>query len=342
MKRLFSLSTKERGFTLAEVIVATALISFVILATWRVITSSLHSITRQDQRIRALHISQAHLARLEAETFSRVVPESWVIEMGGGNPSQYDHQLSIYDSSYPSFATSQFVGSDHSYWYSATPDGLGFSSDGQDDGILVASADEGTVYTCASASTSVTAGPGTTGISDYNWDTNDLILFFDTEDTGKEIQIYYRYYHLIDEGGTVPSFDGEAREEGVIKLVTDPGDSSNIAVEEIDSGSSIAPDEYEYSASTRKLLFSGHGGDSVWIYYLPDSDTDSSGSEGASDGYLDPTENSIVGVVVGNFSNPDGSATNHITKTKEITLAEYWQQGGQIQHSEQRAYITDR
>jgi len=313
----------------------------VILATWRVITSSLHSITRQDQKIRALHISQAHLARLEAETFSRVVPENWVIEVEGGNPSQYDHQLSIYDSGYPSFATSQFVGSDHSYWYSTTPDGLGFSSDGQDDGILVASADGGTVYTCASASTSVTAGPGTPGDYDYNWDTNDLILFFDTEDTGKEIQIYYRYYHLIDEGGTVPSFDGEAREEGVIKLVTDPGDDNNIAVEEMDSGASVTP--AGYSSSTRELSFNtSDEGDSVWIYYLPDSDTDSSGPEGASDGYLDPTENSIVGVVAGNFSNPDGSATNHITETKEITLAEYWQQGGQIQRSEQRAYITDR
>ncbi len=319
-----------------------AIISFVILATWRVITSSLHSITRQDQKIRALHISQAHLARLEGETFSKVVPENWVIELEGGDPDEYDHQLSIYDSSYPSFAANQFIGSDHDYWYTAAPDGLGFSSDGEDDGILVASADGGSVYTIETASTSVTSGPGTLGVSDYNWNTDDFKLFFDSEDEGNEIQIYYRYYHLIDEGGTVPSFDEEAREEGVIQLVTDPGDSSNIAVEEIDSGNGIDPDEYEYFTSTKKLLFSGHGGDSVWIYYLPDSDTDSSGPEGASDGYLDPTENSIVGVVTGNFSNPDGSPTNNITKTKEITLAEYWQQGGQIQRSEHRAYITDR
>jgi len=313
----------------------------VILATWRVITSSLHSITRQDQKIRALHISQAHLARLEAETFSRVVPENWVIEVEGGNPSRYDHQLSIYDSSYPSFATSQFINSDHPYWYSAAPDGLGFSDDAGNDGILVASADGTSVYTCISTTTSETAGPGTTEL-DYNWDTDDLILFFDTGDQGKGIQIYYRYYHLMDEGGTVPSFDGEAREKGVIKLVTDPGDSSNnIAVEEIDSGTSVAP--AGYSSSTRELSFNtSDEGESVWIYYLPDSDTDSSGPEGASDGYLDPTENSIVGVVAGNFSNPDGSTTNHITETKEITLAEYWQQGGQIQRSEQRAYITDR
>lgn len=79
-------------------------------------------------------------------------------------------------------------------------------------------------------------------------------------------------------------------------------------------------------------------GKSVWIYYLPDSDTDSSGP----DGYLDPTENSVVGVVAGNFCNPDGSATNQITKTKEITLTEYWRQAGQIQQAEQKAYIMDR
>jgi len=340
MKRSFVLSRKESGFTLAEVIVATAIISFVILATWRVITSSLHSITRQDQKIRALHISQAHLARLEAETFSRIVPETWIIEVEGGDPDEYDHQLSIYDSSYPSFATSQFINSDHPYWYSAAPDGLGLSDDAGNDGILVASADGTSVYTCISATTSETAGPGTTEL-DYNWDTDDLILFFDTGDQGKGIQIYYRYYHLVDEGGTVPSFDGEAREQGVLKLVTDPGDLSSIAVEGIESGNSITPDEY--SSSARKLTFNASDeGESVWIYYLPDSDTDSSGPEGTPDGYVDPREDSIVGVATGNFCNAQGSATNQITKTKEITLTEYWRQGGEIQKAEQKAYIMDR
>jgi len=333
MKRLFVLSGKERGFTLAEVIVAMAIISFVVLATWRVITSSLHSITRQDQKVKALHISQAHLGRLEAETFSRVVPENWIIGAGGD-----EYQLNIYDSRYPSFALSQFIKSDFTYWYSATPDGLGFSNDGEDDGILVVSADGSTVYTCTSATTNETGGPGTPE-ADYNWDTDEFKLFFDSADEGEEIQIYYRYYHLVDEGATIPSFDAEAREEGVVKLVTDPGDLNNIAVEEIESGNSIDPDEY--SSTTRELLFSDEG-DSVWIYYLPDSDTDSSGPDGAPDGYLDPTENSIVGVAAGNFCNPDGSATNQITRTKEITLTEYWRQGGQIQQAEHKAYILDR
>lgn len=335
MKRLFALSRKKRGFTLAEVIVATAIISFVMLATWRVITSSLHSITRQDQKIRALHISQAHLARLEAETFSKVVPENWIIGAGGN-----EYQLSIYDSPYPSFALSQFIESDFTYWYSAAPDGLGFSSDGRDDGTLVVSADGSTVYACISATTNETAGPGTVGVSDYNWDTDDFKLFFDSEDGGKEIQIYYRYYHLVDEGATIPSFDAEPREEGVVKLVTDPGDPNNIAVEEIESGDSIAPDDYD--SVTRELIFTSDLGKSVWIYYLPDSDTDSSGPGGAPDGYLDPTENSIVGVVAGNFCNPDGGATNQITKTKEITLTEYWRQAGQIQQAEQKAYLVSR
>ncbi len=337
MKRLFVLSGKERGFTLAEVMVAMAIISFVILATWRVITSSLYSITRQDQKVKALHISQAHLARLEAETFSRVVPENWVVVATG---ETYRYQLSIYDSSHPSFTINQFIASDFTYWYSATPDGLGFSNDGEDDGILVASADGSTVYTCNSATTNETGGP-VTPEADYNWDTDDFRLFFDSEDVGEEIQIYYRYYHLVDEGATIPWLDAEPTEKGVVKLVTDAGDLSKITVEEIESGDPIAPDDYD--SVTRELIFdASEEGDSVWIYYLPDSDTDSSGPGGAPDGYLDPTENSIVGVVVGNFCNPDGSATNQITKTKKITLTEYWRQAGQIQQAEQKAYILDR
>ena len=336
MRRLFVLSGKERGFTLVEVIVAMAIISFVVLATWRVITSSLHSITRQDQKVKALHISQAHLARLEADTFSRVVPENWIIGAGGD-----EYQLSIYDSSHPSFAINQFIASDFTYWYSATPDGLGFSNDGEDDGILVASADGASVYTCKSATANETGGPGTPADSDYNWNTDDFRLFFDGEDKGEEIQIYYRYYHLVDEGATIPWLDAEPTEKGVVKLITDPGDPNNIEVEEIESGDPIDPDEYD--SVTRELIFNAsEEGDSVWIYYLPDSDTDSSGPGGAPDGYLDPTENSIVGVVVGNFCNPDGSATNQITKTKKITLTEYWRQAGQIQQAEQKAYILDR
>jgi prepilin-type N-terminal cleavage/methylation domain-containing protein len=337
MKRLFVLSGKKGGFTLAEVIVAMAIISFAVLATWRVVTSSLYSITRQDQKVKALYISQAHLARLEADTFSRAVPENWVIGAGG----VYWYQMSIYDSPYPSFAANQFIESDFTYWYSTTPDGLGFSNDERDDGILVASADGSSVYTCTSATTNETSGPGTVGVSDYNWDTDDFKLFFDSEDGGEEIQIYYRYYHLVDEGGTVPSSDGEAREKGVIRLLTDPGELNNIAVEEIESENNITPSEY--SSTTRKLLFNAFGqGKSVWIYYLPESDTDLWGPDGSLDGYLDPTENSIVGVATGNFCNPDGSATNQIAKTKKITLTEYWWQGGQIQKAQQKAYILDR
>jgi len=85
--------------------------------------------------------------------------------------------------------------------------------------------------------------------------------------------------------------------------------------------------------------------DSVWIYYLPDSDTDSSGPEGIPDGYLDPTENSIVGVVAGNFWDLDQGAPPQpprITKTKKIAVTQYWKQGGKIQEAKQEAYIVDR
>jgi len=74
-KKNYLTTAKESGFTLVEVIVAVAILSFAIFATLRVITASLNSITRQGQRVKALHLAQAHLAKLEAESFSKVVPE---------------------------------------------------------------------------------------------------------------------------------------------------------------------------------------------------------------------------------------------------------------------------
>lgn len=249
IKRLFVISGKERGFTLAEVIVAMAIISFVVLATWRVITSSLHSITRQDQKVKALHISQAHLARLEAETFSRVVPETWRIRAVGAE-EEYYYQLSIYNQNISSDKI--FITPDSDYWYDdGDPDteSLGFDLTNQDkdDGILVADKN-GNIYWRTTSSLSTHR---------YQWELDSLRLTFSSDDKGQEVQIYYCYYHLIDEGATIPSSDGEARKKGVIRLVTDPGElnghAKNIAVEEIESGDSIAPDEY--SSSTRKLFF---------------------------------------------------------------------------------------
>ncbi len=304
IKRLFVLSGKERGFTLVEVIVAMAIISFVVLATWRVITSSLHSITRQDQKVKALHISQAHLGRLEAETFSRIMPENFVVP----SARTYRLQSIIY--------SSQIV---------------------DDDGSGDASTGDFKLY----------QSNGTEIASDTGWSydsANRRIIGIPSDEVqvGEEVYLVYEYYHLVDEGATIPWLDAEPTEKGVVKLVTDPADPNSIAIEEIESGDPIAPEDYD--SVTRELIFndSDEGGNSVWIYYLPDSDTDSWGPGDAPDGYLDPTENSIVGVVVGNFCNPDGSATNQITKTKEITLTEYWRQAGQIQQAEQKAYIMDR
>jgi len=134
-KKNYLTTPKEQGFTLVEVIVAVAILSFAIFATLRVITASLNSITRQGQRVKALHLAQAHLAKLEAESFSKVVPEIWRIGLGGANW----YQLTIYDSDHPSFAVNQFIDADYPYWRSI----LGFD-DGRDDGILVASADGNT------------------------------------------------------------------------------------------------------------------------------------------------------------------------------------------------------
>jgi len=334
MERLFVLSGKERGFTLAEVIVAMAIISFVVLATWRVITSSLHSITRQDQKVKALHISQAHLARLETETFSRVVPENWIIGAG----EEYYYQLSIYNQNISSDKI--FITPDSDYWYDdGNPDteDLEFDDTGQDksDGILVAD-NKGMPY----AVTYTSLPPP----KHYNWDSTKLTLTFSSEDVEGEIQIYYRYYHLIDEGATIPSSDGEALKIYTIKLITQAGELSDIFGYDLTEGVPLSSSDYEsFDPQSRELTFKDEKRNhSVWVYYLPASDTDSSGPDGAPDGYLDPTENSIVGVAAGNFCNPDGSATNQITKTKEITLTEYWRQGGQIQQAEQKAYILDR
>ena len=347
MKRLFVLSGKERGFTLAEVIVAVAITGFVVLATWRVITFSLHSITRQDQKIKALHISQAHLARLEAETFSRVVPETYVIHSAGTSLPSY--QLNIYD---PDVAASRiFVSSDDDYWYSS--DGLGFSpNDDNDDGILVVGKKNGivTVFTGTASSP-----PSST---EYLWTQSNLTLTFSDseEDAGLEIQIYYRYYHLVDEGATVPSSDGEGLKERTIKLVTGVGDTDGNGTPEektdilgydlTDEATLLPSSDYEsFYPQARELTFRDKKGNAVWIYYVPNSDTDSSGPSGAPDGYLDPTENSIVGVVAGNFWDLDQGGPPQppkITKTKKITVTEYWKQGGKIQDAKQEAYIVDR
>lgn len=316
MKRLFFLSRKERGFTLAEVIVATAIIGFVILATWRVITSSLHSITRQDQKMKALHISQAHLARLEAETFSGIVPENFIV------PPTHEYQLESI--SY----NNQIV---------------------DEDGSGDASTDDFELYKSNGNPIDSTAGwsyePSSrtiTGIPDIH--------------IGQEIYVDYEYYHLVDEGATVPPNGeslGEGLKERTIELVTSVGDTngngtsgekSDILGDDLTDNVPLSPSDYEsFDPQTRELTFmEAKATNSVWVYYLPDSDTDSSGPDGVPDNYLDPTENSIVGVVAGNFSNPTGSVTNQITETKKITVTQYWKQGGQIQKAEQIAYIMNR
>ena len=343
MKRLFFGSRKEKGFTLAEVIVATAIIGFVILATWRVITSSLHSITRQDQKMKALHIGQAHLARLAAETFSRVVPETCKIpQWREGEDEKYEHTLSIYDEDIP-YNTILIV-QDDDYWYDT--EGLGFDDTGlrKDDGLLVADRG-GTPYRWTSTS------PPPLG--EFYWDPGKMQLHFRRDpDEEKEVQIYYRYYHLIDEGATIPSSDGEALKMKTIKLITSVGNTdgsgqagelSDIFGYDLTDGAPLSDIRENFDPQTGELAFKDESkGHSVWIYYLADSDTDSSGPRGTPDGYLDPTEDSIVGVVAGNFWNlGERIDTRKITKTKKITVTEYWRQGGQIQEGKHEAYIVD-
>jgi len=286
---------KEQGFTLVEVIVAVVILSFAIFATLRVITASLNSITRQGQRVKALHLAQAHLAKLEAESFSKIVPENFVV------PSTGQYLLKSITSN------SQIVDKDGS-GNASTGDFSLYKSDGTP--ILST-----TGWFYDPANLKIVGIPG------------------DEVEVGEEVYLEYKYYHLVEEGGTVPS-DGEAGEESIVRLVTDPGDLNNIVVEETDSGDSIPPDEY--SSSTRELFFNASDeGKSVWIYYLPQKTTDSDG-----DGYEDPTDHSILGVVEGSFYNPDGSPPDGITNTKKVTVTEHWKQGKDIQRTEQETYIT--
>jgi prepilin-type N-terminal cleavage/methylation domain-containing protein len=333
---------REAGFTLVEVMVAIAILSFAIFATLRVITASLNSINRQGQRGKALHLAQAHLVELETKFFSRIVPETWTIT-GTGDPLRYVYQLNIYDANVSPSET--LVSSDDDYWYDS--DGLGFSpNDNEDDGILVVSGDGTTVYTCENDTASETDGPGTPP-ADYNWDTDDSKLFFDTDDQGKEIQIYYRYYHLIKEGGTIPMFDGDGFKKGTIKLITSVGDTdgndaagekSDIMGDNLTDDAPLSPSDYEsFNSQTKELTFAdAKAGSSVYIYYLSKKGTDIDG-----DGCEDPLDDAILGVVEGSFYNPDGSTIpNQITSTKKVTVTEYWKQGENIQSTRQEAYIN--
>jgi len=331
---------REAGFTLVEVMVAIAILSFAIFATLRVITASLNSISRQGQRTKAIHLAQAHLVELETKYFSRIVPETWTIT-GTGDPLRYDYRLSIYDSNVS--PSEILVSSDDDYWYddddSDTED-LGFDDTGQNksDGILVA-AEDGTPYTVTPTSPPLPE-------SKYNWDPSTLTLTFSSLNAGNKIQIYYRYYHLIKEGGTIPMFDGDGLKKNTIKLITSVGDingsgtageKSDIMGYDLTDDTPLSSSDYEsFNSQTKELTFaSGKEEKSVYIYYLSKKGTDIDG-----DGCKDPLDEAILGVVEGSFYNPDGSIANQITSTKKVTVTEYWKQGENIQSTRQEAYIN--
>mgnify|MGYP001054054963 CR=1 FL=1 len=328
-KKNYITTAKEHGFTLVEVIVAIAVLSFTIFATLRIITASLNSITRQGQRVKALHLAQAQLAKLEAESFSKVVPETWIIDSGG------TYQLNVYDPNVP--PSEIFVSSDDDYWYddnNPNTEDLGFNDTGQDksDGILVADKD-GKPYTVTD-----TSPPSS---EEYLWLPSNLTLTFSNSNVGTEIQIYYRYYHLVEEGGTVPSSTGEGIKEKVIKLYTDVGDTNgdgtdgekdDILGEDLTAGNSLSPSDYEsFRPETKELTFVNKKGNSVWIYYLP-----------LRNGQ-DPASDSIVGIVKGKLWGPSSeSRPPKITSStiKQITMTECWKQGNEIKSSSQQTYIT--
>ena len=342
MTEKYPMKRGKLGFTLVEVVIAVAILAFSIFATWRVITSSINSITRQEKRTKALHIGQACLGRLEGETFSRVVPEEWTIT---GNPPKY--QLSIYKlvedlnlvDGLDISADEIFISRDDNYWY----DGLRFDKDGQnlDDGILVADENGKPLKS-----------------EEYSWNLDELTLTFNSSDIGK-VQIYYRYYHLIDEGSTPRLYKPlyaplGAHEDGghnsttnpyIIKLInpvkkeivsdiqgnvyTHRYVSENVPPPEPNRGNS-------YTINLSKGLISFDNNDPVWITYLPDRDN----TDINNDDYQDPTDDSIVGVVQGCFWDiSSGSTTTAITPTKRVTVTEFWKQEEQIRKVELKTFI---
>jgi len=347
MKKENPLLKDKSGFTLLEVVVAVTILSFAIFSTLRVITASINSVTYQGKRLKALHLAQAHLARLAGDSFSKAVPEDFVIPAG---TDTFSYTLHIYDdpsdTSHPTFAASQFIASDDSNW---------LFTDLSDDGILIAD-ENGFVY----EKTSTIPPPA----QHYNWNPTTLTLTFSEGTSPQKVRAYYRYYHLIDEGGTIPPDDEDGIKKWTIKLSSNvmniDGDSQiddNIAVWDFDPipplflpgwlSPSWFGNHYDFNPDTLELefrwtLFNWLEEDSVWIYYLPkqDSNGDVSGPQGIPDGYNDPVEDSIVGVVQGNFSDSAGNITSEITSIKKVTVTEFWKQGNEIKKIEKETYLN--
>jgi len=301
----------EAGFTIVEVVAAAVILAFVIFATLRVITSSLNSIARQEKRMRALHIAQECVGRLEGESFDRVVPENFIV------PSTRDYILESIT------YNSQIV---------------------DKDGNGTASAGDFKLY----------ENNGTEISSGWSYDPANLkITNIPSSYEGKEVYVSYEYYHLIDEGGTIPSSDGEGRKKRVIKLTTDVGDTNgngtagekdDILGDDLNTSTlyDLSSSDYKsFNPDTRELTFNeDKEGHSVWIYYLPENSNDLLGPEGTSDGYYDPTDTSIVGVVEGSFWDViSGCTTTAITPVKRNTVTEYWKQKDKIRKIELKTFI---
>jgi len=299
-----NLSRKE-GFTLVEVIVAIAILAFSVLATVRIVTASLSSILGEGKRVNAHWLGIACMKRLEGEKWERIPPEVWIITDKETGDFTYRLNLSL---------STQLVIRDDPYWYDTTS-GLGISpSDGQDDGVLVVG--ERNVFT------RVTTSPSS---GEYNFDPSTFTFTFSSQDVGKEVHIYYRYYTFIDEGGTIPPS---------LTLQT-VAQAEWPWVEEVHTRSLITP--ISYVSLTREVSFqSADVGKCVWIRYLPKWESDSDG-----DGYEDPTLGSIVGVVKGAFWDPEkGKDTSLKTQVKHLQVLMFWKEKELIKDLTEETYIV--
>jgi len=318
----------ESGFTLAEVVVAVVILTFAIFSTWRVITSSINSITHQENRIKAIHIGQACLGKLEGEAFSKVVPENFIASTSGSvnyklNESEILTEGQIVDKN------------------------KNDTIDEGDFGLYINGVKKDPAEWSYN-SLEINIPDTTTGDRVYiNYAYYHLI------DEGSTPRLYKPLYaplgayedesHNSDDNPYIVKLTNFPVDEEIVRNMSGVIYSRDSTSEDIPppEPDSLWVDDYTINLSKGLLSFDDKPGldpvpDPVWITYLPERAT----TDDNSDDYKDPIDDSIVGVVEGSFwDSYSGTTTTAITPTKCITVNEFWKQEGKIRKEKIEGYI---